>query len=207
MTAATAILGELRAAGIAVETVGERLRLNAPAGVLTPALLDRVRPHKPAILALIGSTGAVPGAPAARPEPRYTHRESALIAKLPDQVRATVDSIKAAFAGVAPHGVEVFDIRAEGDSDPAEPRIIDIRTTPPSRQRFWPKNWSPPKEAVYVCVGPADRGRQAQRWFMVRPHETFAGLGYSQWLARAEPDRVPALGIGSPKRSREVAQT
>ncbi len=50
MTAA-ALLSELRAMGATVMADGERLALDAPAGVLTPALLDRLRSHKRLILA------------------------------------------------------------------------------------------------------------------------------------------------------------
>jgi len=50
---AAALLLELRTRGIVVEPVGERLRLEAPEGALTPALLDQVRHHKAELLELL----------------------------------------------------------------------------------------------------------------------------------------------------------
>lgn len=50
MTAAV-LLDELRALGARVDAEGAALAIDAPAGTLTPALLDRLRPHKRLILA------------------------------------------------------------------------------------------------------------------------------------------------------------
>lgn len=54
MTAA-ALLAELRALGATVAADGDRLAIDAPAGALTPALLARLRAHKPLILATLAA--------------------------------------------------------------------------------------------------------------------------------------------------------
>ena len=55
---AAAVLSELNARGVTFAAAGDRLRLRAPAGTMTPDLLDRVRTHKAELLALLsGATG------------------------------------------------------------------------------------------------------------------------------------------------------
>ncbi len=56
---AAALLGTLRALGVAVAADGEGLTLDAPAGVLTPALLAELRAHKRALLAYLAAGPAV----------------------------------------------------------------------------------------------------------------------------------------------------
>jgi len=61
---ASELLADLRARGVVVEARGDRLRLDAPAGVLTDELRDVVRAHKPRLLALLAPPPARPvGAP------------------------------------------------------------------------------------------------------------------------------------------------
>jgi hypothetical protein len=47
---AAAFLEDLRARGVAVRAVGDRLRVEAPPGVLTAAVVARLREEKPALL-------------------------------------------------------------------------------------------------------------------------------------------------------------
>jgi len=56
MTApARELLSELRRLGVRVEPRGDRLHIDAPKGTLTPALTDRLRQGKPALLQLLSS--------------------------------------------------------------------------------------------------------------------------------------------------------
>jgi hypothetical protein len=48
------ILTELRANGAVLVPIGERLRIEAPIGVLTPELKERLRRHKVELLAFLG---------------------------------------------------------------------------------------------------------------------------------------------------------
>lgn len=55
---AAALLDRLDALGVTVTAAGGALTVDAPAGVLSPALLADMRRHKPAILALLTGDGA-----------------------------------------------------------------------------------------------------------------------------------------------------
>lgn len=59
MSAAAALLSELRRRDIQVSAVGEELRCSAPAGALTPELREELRRHKRDVLALLSSAQAV----------------------------------------------------------------------------------------------------------------------------------------------------
>lgn len=48
-----ALIDDLRRRGVVLLAVGDRLRVNAPAGVLTPELCDLLRLRKPALLAAL----------------------------------------------------------------------------------------------------------------------------------------------------------
>lgn len=52
---AVLLLAQLKAAGASVTLNGETVDIDAPAGVLTPALLTELRAHKPEIVALLSA--------------------------------------------------------------------------------------------------------------------------------------------------------
>ena len=58
MTQAAALLGELRAAGVSIVADRGLLRVEAPRGVVTVNLRERIAQHKPALLSLVGSEQA-----------------------------------------------------------------------------------------------------------------------------------------------------
>lgn len=60
MNTAAALLADLQAHDVAVVPEGDRLRLKAPKGTMTPDLLARVRECKPALLALLTRPQAAP---------------------------------------------------------------------------------------------------------------------------------------------------
>ena len=66
------LVARLRALGVALATDGERLTIDAPAGVLTPALLAELRGRKWALLALLAAA-----------EPAVAWRVAAMAAQLP----------------------------------------------------------------------------------------------------------------------------
>lgn len=51
------MLGDLYRAGVDARADGDRLILDAPAGVLTADRLDAIRPHKPAVLDVLRAAG------------------------------------------------------------------------------------------------------------------------------------------------------
>jgi hypothetical protein len=51
------LLADLAARGVKLEANGERLRIDAPAGVITAGLRQALAEHKQAILAYLGSAG------------------------------------------------------------------------------------------------------------------------------------------------------
>lgn len=53
-----AVLQDLRALDVGIEIRGNRLRLDAPRGVLTPGLIEQVRQQKTAILKALASNSA-----------------------------------------------------------------------------------------------------------------------------------------------------
>ena len=54
MKAAEVLLVELREAGVTVTADGGQLRINAPIGIVTPLLRERMVENKPALLELFG---------------------------------------------------------------------------------------------------------------------------------------------------------
>ena len=58
MTAAQALLCELRAVGVVLSADGGRLRWTAPTGTMTAELLAAAQAHKPALLALLAAEEA-----------------------------------------------------------------------------------------------------------------------------------------------------
>ncbi len=54
----TELLNALKAAGIVLQTTGDRLMFEAPKGAMTPELRDQLARQKPELLALLGSTYA-----------------------------------------------------------------------------------------------------------------------------------------------------
>ncbi len=60
---AVALLAELRERGATVAVVGDRLRIEAPRGVLTPELRTRLAAAKPELLALVEPHLYRPGCP------------------------------------------------------------------------------------------------------------------------------------------------
>ena len=69
---AAALLARLRALGVALATDGDHLTIDAPAGVLTPALLAELRGRKWTLLALLAAA-----------EPAVAWRVAAMVASLP----------------------------------------------------------------------------------------------------------------------------
>lgn len=55
---APALLSELRAAGVTLEADGDRLKVQAAPGIITPELTARLKAAKPDLLAILGSTKA-----------------------------------------------------------------------------------------------------------------------------------------------------
>ena len=53
MTTVPAILSDLHRRDVQISVVGDRLLLDAPAGIITPALRHRVARHKAEILAVL----------------------------------------------------------------------------------------------------------------------------------------------------------
>lgn len=61
---AAALLDELAGRGVRLRLVSDGLKLDAPKGVLTPDLIQRVKADKPALLRLVGSHGYIADTPA-----------------------------------------------------------------------------------------------------------------------------------------------
>lgn len=59
MTRTHSILAELRAADVKVNATGDKLQLDAPAGTLTPALVERIRANKAELLAALKAKRAL----------------------------------------------------------------------------------------------------------------------------------------------------
>src|SRR5262245_11892444 len=55
MTSANELLHELRRRGATLTPNGDKLRITAPRGVITPHLLDQINRHKPALLQLLNT--------------------------------------------------------------------------------------------------------------------------------------------------------
>jgi len=64
MTAPTELLADLKRRGVILEAIGDRLRVDAPAGMLTPELRQALVVHKAELLELL--------APAGNPAPTVT---------------------------------------------------------------------------------------------------------------------------------------
>ncbi|WP_324718205.1 hypothetical protein U7230_07060 [Carboxydochorda subterranea] len=73
---AAALLHALRARGIVLSAVGERLRVEAPRGLVTPELRAALTAHKAAILALLQQESQWP--PQCREAERLYHRPPVL---------------------------------------------------------------------------------------------------------------------------------
>ena len=91
MSEAQSILADLDHAGVKVEHHGDRLRLDAPVGVLNDDLLDRIKQHKTGLLALLAPHDQT------RAEVSYTMKENAMMTQVSPELRRTVDMIKNAF--------------------------------------------------------------------------------------------------------------
>jgi amino acid adenylation domain-containing protein len=70
MNPTLSLLTELHQQGVKLWVDGEQLRINAPKGVLTPALTDRLKAQKPALMALLREAEAGPRTPPIRPVER-----------------------------------------------------------------------------------------------------------------------------------------
>ncbi len=112
------LLAELAAKGATAAADGERLKISAPDGVMTPAIAERIRDLKPQLLALLREYAAIPLADRSKPLPlgvvqerMWAHAQmepEALIYNLPAAWRFQgafdVERFCAAFAGfVARH--------------------------------------------------------------------------------------------------------
>ena len=87
------LLGELRAVGIRVELDGETLRVNAPAGVPTPAYREQLKERKPEVIAFL------------RFAERLKTQQCAIVPLQPHGARPPM-------FGVAGHNGDVFAYRA-----------------------------------------------------------------------------------------------
>src|SRR5688500_15285814 len=66
---AALMLEDLRRRGVRLEVVGDRLRVDAPSGALSPDELDRLRDVKADLLAALAESGAAWDDPTCRPLP------------------------------------------------------------------------------------------------------------------------------------------
>ena len=99
------LLAELVRRGIYIEAQAGQLRYR-PRDRMTPDLAEKLRRHKPELLARLGAAGEAPG--------RYTEAEERLLGGVPAPVRTTVDLIKATFADLG-GGLKVVEVH----DDPA----------------------------------------------------------------------------------------
>lgn len=91
MSEAQSILSELAHAGVRIDHHGDRLRLDAPVGVLNDDLLDRIEQHKSDLLGLVAHHSPPPA------EVQYTMKEKAMMTQVSPELRRTVDMIKSMF--------------------------------------------------------------------------------------------------------------
>ena len=96
------LLAELVRRGIYIEAQAGRLRYR-PRDRMTPDLAEKLRRHKPELLARLGAAGEAPG--------RYTEAEERLLGGVPAPVRTTVDLVKATFADLG--GATVVEVRPD----------------------------------------------------------------------------------------------
>lgn len=66
---ASALLSELRAAGVTLAATGDRLKIEAAPGIITPELTARLKASKPELLAILAGNAAANDAPEADTEP------------------------------------------------------------------------------------------------------------------------------------------
>jgi hypothetical protein len=91
------LLAELSRRGFRLLAVGGRLQIR-PGSAMTPDLLERVKAHKPGLLALIATVG-----PTAT---HYIAEECRVLESAPAELRATLDRLKSLFPGA-----EVVSVR------------------------------------------------------------------------------------------------
>ena len=70
MNQTLSLLTELYQQGVKLWVDGEQLRINAPKGVLTPAITDRLKAQKLALMALLRETETAPRTPTSMRERR-----------------------------------------------------------------------------------------------------------------------------------------
>lgn len=107
MNEARSILTELDHAGVRVEQNGDRLRLDAPVGVLNDDLLDRVKQHKSTLIAMLTPHGPPPA------EVQYTMKEKAMMTQASPELRRTVDMIKNMFGDLG--GATVISVERQSE--------------------------------------------------------------------------------------------
>jgi len=78
------LLSELRAADVKLANRGGNLRVNAPAGVLTPPLLARIRDQKAEIIRLLASESRASNCPPNGPTAMGSHKIAAYFTGLPE---------------------------------------------------------------------------------------------------------------------------
>lgn len=147
----------LIAQGIELRVQGDRLRFR-PRSAMTPALIARLKTHKPALLSLLAVTKTPTDAPDSAgfgdgdsgdvlPATSYTASEIRMLTSAPAALRAAVESLKRAL-----HGADVVSVRQTDEGPPPDaaewPTAEHIEELPPDiadlagpRDGWTPKTW------------------------------------------------------------------
>jgi hypothetical protein len=107
----SALLSDLRSAGVTVEVRGDRLVVNAPASVITEDQRQALRENKPAIIRLLSAKSpfpprSTPTATNTTTTPSWDAKDRQALAKLRPGMMATVDLIAGVFGSLCVEAVE-----------------------------------------------------------------------------------------------------
>jgi TubC N-terminal docking domain len=149
---ASALLDDLRAIGVMVEVIGDRLKIDAPAGVITEDQRQALRVSKPAIIKLLTTTTtdaprSTQTTTATTPASSWDAKDRKALTTIKPGLRAAVDLIAEVFGSVSIEAIE-----GDGSMSPrqrAAAAMRQVRQTDRPRARALRDGW---RERLAICI-------------------------------------------------------